>query len=196
MALPGVYKIFNDRWAGQTVWCISDTHFGDEDLRAGIPNRPSDEELVRRINAKVGRKDTLIVLGDVGDIEFAKKLRGYKVLVAGNHDCGLTKHKEVFNEVYEGVLAIGEKLLLSHEPIEVPWACNFHGHDHQGAKRKGCYNFCADVIGYEPMNFNQFLKSGHMSKIQTIHRTTIDSATIRKAKRGGKKIAAARSADL
>ena len=86
MALPGVYKIFNDRWCNQTVWIISDPHFGDEDLRAGMPNRPSDEELVRRINAKVGRKDTLIILGDVGDIEFVKKLRGYKVLICGNHD--------------------------------------------------------------------------------------------------------------
>ena len=82
--LPGVYKIFNDRWAGQTVWIISDTHFADEDLRAGMPGRPSDEELVRRINMKVGRKDTLIVLGDVGDIEFAKQLRGYKVLIHYN----------------------------------------------------------------------------------------------------------------
>ena len=62
MALPGVYNIFNERWCKQTVWIIADTHFGDEELRAGMPNRPSDEELVRRINAKVGRKDTLILL--------------------------------------------------------------------------------------------------------------------------------------
>ena len=86
--LPGVYKIFNDRWNGQTTWIMSDPHFNDQDLRAGFPNRPDDEELVRRINAKVGRKDVLIVLGDVGDIEFAKKLRGYKVLICGNHDVG------------------------------------------------------------------------------------------------------------
>jgi calcineurin-like phosphoesterase family protein len=233
MALPGVYKIFNDRWAGQTVWCVSDTHFGDEDLRAGMPNRPSDEELVRRINAKVGRKDTLIVLGDVGDIEFAKKLRGYKVLICGNHDLGATRYKrhrdtvvlsvydftqeeameemqrrypgyqikfecmgkagwvfsidnKLFDEVYEGALIVGEKLLLSHEPIEVPWACNFHGHDHKGAKRKGCYNFCADVISYEPVNLNQFLKSGIYKDVESVHRITINSATKRARKRGKK----------
>jgi calcineurin-like phosphoesterase family protein len=187
MALPGVYKIFNDRWAGQTVWCISDTHFGDEDLRAGMPNRPSDEELVRRINAKVGRKDTLICLGDVGDIEFAKKLRGYKVLICGNHDVGHTVYEEVFDEVYSGPLMIGEKLLLSHEPIPVPWALNIHGHDHQGTKRKGCINVCADVIDYTPVNMNQLLKSGIFKDVESIHRATIDKATERKKKRGGKK---------
>ena len=188
MALPGVYKIFNDRWCNQTVWIISDTHFGDEDLRAGMPNRPSDEELVRRINAKVGRKDTLIVLGDVGDIEFAKKLRGYKVLICGNHDVGRTVYEEVFDEVYTGSLMIGEKLLLSHEPVPAPWYMNLHGHDHAGAKRKGCINVCLDVNGYEPINMNQLLKSGIYKDIESIHRITIDAATERKKKRGGKKI--------
>ena len=43
MALPGVYKIFNDTWVNQTVWIFSDCHFGDEDLRAGMPGRPSDD---------------------------------------------------------------------------------------------------------------------------------------------------------
>jgi calcineurin-like phosphoesterase family protein len=183
MALPGVYKIFNDRWCNQTVWIISDLHFGDEDLRAGMPNRPSDEELIKRINAKVGRKDTLIVLGDMGDIEFAKQLRGYKVLVCGNHDVGHTIYEEIFDEVYSGPVMIGEKLLLSHEPIQIPWATNLHGHDHQGAKRKGCYNFCADVIGYEPVNLNQLLKTGIYKDVESIHRTTINFATKRAKKR-------------
>lgn len=188
MALPGVYKIFNERWCNQTVWIISDTHFGDEDLRAGKPNRPSDEELVRMINSKVGRKDTLICLGDVGDVEFAKQLRGYKVLICGNHDAGKTNYEEVFDEVYTGALMIGEKLLLSHEPVDVPWAFNIHGHDHAGKKRKNHLNVCADVCGYAPVNLNQFLKSGPTSKVVMIHRETIDAATVRKAKRGGKKI--------
>lgn len=187
MNLPGVYDTFNKLWNDyQTVWIISDLHFNEEDLKAGFPNRPSDDELVKRINAKVGRRDVLLILGDCGDLEYVKQLRGYKVLVAGNHDCGLTKHKEIFNEVYEGVLAIGEKLLLSHEPIEVPWATNLHGHDHQGAKRKGCYNFCADVIGYEPINLNQFLKSGIYKDVESVHRITIDKATVRAKKRGKK----------
>lgn len=188
MALPGVYKIFNERWCNQTVWVISDTHFNEEDIKAAFPNRPSDEELVKMINSKVGRKDTLLFLGDVGDIEFAKQLRGYKVMICGNHDVGATKYEEVFDEIYTGALIIGEKLILSHEPVDVPWAYNIHGHDHMGKKRRNHLNVCCDVVGYLPVNLNQFLKSGPTSSIQTIHRDAIDRATERKRKRGGKKI--------
>lgn len=189
MALSGVYEIFNERWCKQTVWLYSDPHFGDEDLRAGMPSRPSDEELVKKINACVGRKDTIIFLGDIGDIEYAKQIRGYKVLICGNHDVGHTVYNEVFNEVYSGPLMIGEKLLLSHEPVDIPWAFNIHGHDHKGAKRDGHLNVCADVIDYTPINMNQLMaKSGILSKTQSVHRQTINQATKRKKNRGGKKI--------
>lgn len=241
MALPGIYDMFAQKWDGQTVWIYSDPHFGDQDLESGIKDRPSDDEQIRRINAKCGRKDTLIILGDVGDIECVRRLRAaHKVLICGNHDSGATNYKRVkeikkfdiniplnevkeimadkypgwkididegydvlhapfhfwaamadnmlFDEVYEGALIVGEKLILSHEPVDIPWLYNIHGHDHAGVKRPNHMNVCSDVIGYEPINFNQFLKSGHMSKIQTIHRETIDKATDRKKKRGGKKI--------
>lgn len=239
--LPGIYDAFQ-HWGEQTVWIYSDPHFSDEDLEYGIKNRPSDEEQIRRINAKAGRKDTLIILGDVGNIECVRKLRaGRKVLICGNHDLGVTRYKRevvkrifdqdihplvqeiydimnaeypgwhirvvedwefhapfkrwiayadnmLFDEVYEGALIVGEKLILSHEPVEIPWLYNIHGHDHAGKKRKNHLNVCSDVIGYEPVNLTQKLKSGLMSAITTIHRATIDSATERKAKRGGKKI--------
>lgn len=241
--LPGIYDAFQ-HWGEQTVWIYSDPHFSDEDLEYGIKNRPSDEEQIRRINAKAGRKDTLIILGDVGNIECVRKLRaGRKILICGNHDLGATRYKRevvkrifdqdihplvqeiydimnaeypgwhirvveewefhapfkrwiayadnmLFDEVYEGALIVGEKLILSHEPVEIPWLYNIHGHDHAGRKRKNHLNVCSDVIGYEPVNLTQKLKSGLMSAITTIHRATIDSATERKAKRGGKKIGA------
>ena len=97
---------------------------------------------------------------------------------------------EYFDISYEteSYVVIGEKIILSHEPVSVPWAFNIHGHDHAGAKRANHLNVCSDVIGYKPVNLNQFLKSGALSKIQTIHRETIDNATKRKQKRGGKKI--------
>lgn len=183
--LAGIYDMFQ-HWGKQTVWIYSDPHFGDKDLECGIVNRPSDEEQIKMINSCVGRKDTLIILGDVGDIECVKKLRGYKVLIMGNHDAGKSNYAEVFNEVYEGALIVGEKLILSHEPVDIPWLFNIHGHDHAGHNRPNHLNVCSDVIGYTPINLNQFLKSGAMSKIQTIHRETIDNATKRKKKRGKK----------
>lgn len=189
MALPGLYDCFQHWGEKNAVWVISDTHFGDKDIQKAFPNRPSDEELIKNINQKVGKTGTLLLLGDVGDIECARQLKGYKVLICGNHDAGATNYKEIFDEVYTGALIIGEKLLLSHEPIDAKWIFNLHGHNHTGAKTdKYHLNVCADVIGYTPINFNQFLKSGTLSKIQTIRRTVIDKATERKKKRGGRKI--------
>ena len=241
MNLPGVYDIFLKNWSEyQTCWVISDTHFGDADIQKAFPNRPSDEELVKIINSKVGRKDVLIHLGDVGDLEFAKQLRGHKVLIMGNHDAGATNYKRkierlyfdktyydrdralqeakakypgcrysiyekvqfvspfeswviecdnmLFDEVYEGPLMLGEKLLLSHEDINVPWAFCLHGHDHTGRQRAGALNVCLDGNGYAVMNRNSALKSGLMAKVETLHRDTINTATQRRKKRGGKKI--------
>ena len=240
MALPGLYDCFQHWGEKNAVWVISDTHFGDKDIKKAFPNRPSDEELIKNINQKVGKTGTLLLLGDVGDIECAKQLKGYKVLIAGNHDIGATNYQrqkwikrfdkdkfqkdeaivemkhlypgcsytifegydfhapfeyweieadnKLFDMVFSGPVMLGEKLILSHEPIDVPWAFNLHGHDHAGAKRNGHLNVCADVIGYTPINLNQFLKSGALSKIKTTRRTVIDKATERKKKRGGRKI--------
>lgn len=238
MPIAGLYKTF-DHWHQEgTLWIISDTHFGDADIRRGFPDRPADNELVKRINSYVGRKDTLIMLGDVGDISYVKQLRAkYKILIMGNHDCGRTNYERqvitqlfskdlytkeqvldlmktmypncrysieerkqldsffevsadnmLFDEVYEGALIIGEKFILSHEPVELPWALNFHGHDHQGGFHKNSVNCCCDVIDYKPINMNQIMKQGLAAQIDTIHRETIDKATKRKKKRGGKKI--------
>ena len=233
--LPGLYNCF-EHWCKQSVWLYSDPHFGDEELQKGILNRPTDEEQIKMINACVGKRDTLICLGDVGDIECIKKLRGYKILICGNHDIGHTKYKRqiyrqifskdvysregaleemkqlhpgckyeinegysfhspflffsvtadnmLFDEVYSGPLMIGEKLLLSHEPVNVDWAFNIHGHDHNGFDRENHLNVCSDVIGYKPVGLNALLKNGLTSKIETIHRMTIDKATERKKKNG------------
>lgn len=185
--IAGLYKCF-DHWHKQgTVWIYSDTHFNDAELEAGHPRPYSSEEHLKRINSKVGKKDTLILLGDVGDVELAKRLKGYKILICGNHDGGRTNYEGIFDEIYEGPLMIGEKFILSHEPLDVPWAFNFHGHDHAGAKRQRHLNCCADVVGYEPINLNQFMKTGPAAKIDSLHRCTIDKATERKKKRGGKR---------
>ncbi len=180
--IPGLYDIFNHWHKQGTVWLYSDPHFGDKALQKGVAGRPSDEDQIKMINAKVGKKDTLIILGDIGDIECARRLRGYKVLIAGNHDLGLSNYKDVFDEVYSGALFIGEKLVLSHEPIQIPFALNIHGHVHDKRAKADAkhLNVCADVIGYMPINFNQLIKTGPTAHITTIHRMTIDQATRRK----------------
>lgn len=190
--IEALYKPFQKWSEVGTVWIYSDPHFGDKELTAGIKDRPTAEEQVKMINAKVGRKDTLIILGDIGDIEYAKQLRGYKVLVCGNHDVGHTKYAEVFDEIYAGPVFIADRLVLSHEPIMLDFAFNIHGHNHSSVIQDGKHlNVCSDMIGYTPINFNQFVKSGALAKVPSIHRVTIDGATERKQKRlkkGKKKI--------
>ena len=189
--IAGLYDIFAHWHKQGTCWLISDTHFNDEELYVGTKRieRADADEYVKLINSKVGRKDTLIHLGDVGDLEAMKKVRGYKVLIMGNHDTGVTKYKEVFDEVYTGPVQIGEKLILSHEPLECGWAFNIHGHVHSFTHRDDARHMCIcpEVTRqFEPINFNRLMKSGFMSKIETQHRKTINTATKRKEKRGKK----------
>ena len=102
MALPGLYDCFQHWGEKNAVWVISDTHFGDKDIQKAFPNRPSDEELIKNINQKVGKTGTLLLLGDVGDIECARQLKGYKVLICGNHDVSLSNYKrKIVSEVYD-----------------------------------------------------------------------------------------------
>ena len=59
-----------DHWHKEgTLYIYSDPHFDDMDLAAGLSNRPSAEEQVKMINSKVGKKDTIIFLGDIGNVE-------------------------------------------------------------------------------------------------------------------------------
>ena len=103
MAIQGLYKIF-DHWHQEgTLWIFSDSHFGDDDLTTGIRNRPSPAEITQRINAKCGRKDTLICLGDVGDVEYVKLLRAKrKILICGNHDAGRTNYeRQTWTKIFD-----------------------------------------------------------------------------------------------
>ena len=237
--IKGLYKPF-EHWGKNTCWIISDTHFGDPDLIHPYPDRPTAAEQVKLINSKVGKNDTLIILGDVGNIEWVQQLRGYKVLVMGNHDAGASnyqrhifkqkfdkglfqKHEaldeikrlysdcaysivdsynfldnspcweasadnKLFDEVFSGPIMVSEKLILSHEPVEeLDWCMNIHGHTHDRNIVNDTYHFnvCADVIGYIPINFNKWMKDGHLAKIQSLHRQTINEATDRRRRKGG-----------
>ena len=191
----------------------------------------SVDEQVDRINKLAHKNDTLIILGDVGEIKNISRLKaGYKVLIMGNHDTGrsnferkiitkrfskdmytrenaLNKMKEdypdceysvseeydfhspfeswvisadnkLFNEVYEGPLCISEKIILSHEPINLPYFVNIHGHDHAGKFRDGKnLNVAANVCNYTPINLKNEIKNGLLANVPSIHRMTIDNAS-------------------
>lgn len=173
-----IYDQFKHWYRGGTIWFYSDPHFSDEEMKYLRKNYIGDEEQVRAINSKLGKNDTIVFLGDIGNTEYIKKIRGYKVLIMGNHDAGATTYMELFNEVYEGPIFLSKKILLSHEPIAYPFALNIHGHDHSGySKLRLGYNVCAEHINYTPVSINQIIKSGLLNEIDDIHRATIDKAT-------------------
>lgn len=231
--VTGLYNIFNTLWGMQTIWLYSDPHFGDTEKESGLTNKPTDAEQVQRINSKVGRKDTIIFLGDIGDPTWLKGIRGYKVLITGNHDTGISNYQRVrfqrsfdadewqkddvylkmkqeypdhcitvekfydfrrpyvkwvatmdnqlCDEVYNGPLIVGPKLILSHEPIEIDGMFNIHGHTHSlTLPTDKDLNICSMNIDYTPVNLNQLMKRGLTSKVDSIHRITIDNATARK----------------
>lgn len=179
MMITTLYDKFKHWSEKGSVYILSDTHLDDEDCPLMDKKWISPMEQVKIINKCVTKNDTLILLGDVGDITYAKKLRGYKVLIKGNHDVGSSVYKEIFDEVYEGPLFISEKLLLSHEPIYgLDFCFNIHGHDHN-PEHKGDethLNVAANVCGYMPINLKTFIQSGALKNIETIHRKTIDKA--------------------
>lgn len=225
--IQSLYYPFRKWTEKGTLWIYSDPHFSDPDMVELRENYIGDDEQIARINSKVGKNDTIIFLGDIGNEDMIRKIRGYKVLIMGNHDKGASKYERqrafvgywdkdiyskqrvcdsmkerypgwnikindggdcwhatadngLFDEVYEGPLFISDKLLLSHEPIDLPYVINIHGHEHRYINRDHHVNVCAEHINYYPQNVNRMIKDGLLSKVESIHRMTIDRATVRK----------------
>lgn len=208
--IDSLYAPFKKWSQNASVWLYSDTHFGDFESYTfrGLDTNKSKEELdkfqVDRINKVVGKNDTIIFLGDVGDPAPMKKIRGHKILITGNHDRGAAFYKDYFEEVYTGCLTISDRIILSHEPIEgcPPFLFNIHGHDHNGTDFKeyvfrNCeavsanelalnalaaakqyklnrFNVCAEWINYTPVSLKSIINSGVLTNIPTIHRDYLD----------------------
>jgi calcineurin-like phosphoesterase family protein len=166
-----LYDNFKHWYQGGQIYFYSDPHFNDKDNEYMRPNYIGDDEQVKSINSKIGKKDTIVILGDIGDISFIKKIRGYKILIMGNHDVGASKYTGeygLFNEVYEGPVFISDRILLSHEPIDYPYALNIHGHDHSNWSYQDDLhmNMCAEHINYTPVPLKQIIKSGKLKTLK------------------------------
>lgn len=213
-----LYDTLAERWyRGGSIYLYSDPHFGDEDVyKIRFPYssplteekiKELDEWQIKNINARVGKNDTIIFLGDIGDLNCLKKIRGYKVLIMGNHEKGASNYKRVvrkiatfnseelsdedrarvednhlFDEVYEGPLMVSDRIILSHEPMDLPqYLYNIHGHDHARSDTgKNHMNVCAEHINYTPISFTGLLKNGLLKDVKSIHRIIIDRATNKK----------------
>lgn len=163
------------RWSKSgSVWLISDTHFDDPD-RESMGYKLTTEDHFRMIKLMCHKNDTLIHLGDVGNKEYFKKIRAYKVLILGNHDHHPEYYRDYFDEIYDGPLFIAKKILLSHEPIIGECYLNIHGHNHIGEMiGNRDINLAANVANYIPISLDSIIKTGILKEIKSIHRQAID----------------------
>ena len=245
--LPQLYEKFQHWSDGGSVWIYSDPHFDDSDCTYMDPRWPAPAVQIDIINSLVHKGDTLIILGDIGNVEYIKQLKpAYKVLITGNHDAGTSKYKKticheikeiniectdneqyikdidieesifrknlfekypyakiyinekfdfyapfhyfyatvdnnLFDEVYDGPLFIGDKILLSHEPIELGFGLNIHGHTHDrppfGLHDLNHFNVCSNCVDFKPINLKDIINSGYLKRVETIHRITINKAS-------------------
>lgn len=214
-----LYKNFQHWSDGGSVYIISDTHFNDSDMdwrldkiksltnRSDLTPNFIPIYIIRQINKVCKINDTLICLGDVGDLSFFKGIScKTKILITGNHDRGVSKYYDdnLFQEVYDGPLFISSKIVLSHEPINLPYALNIHGHDHSFFNYIDSYdktfsnsnfpkwmlenkllntntvNVCCECVDFTPVNLKDIINSEVHASVNTIHRITIDDATIRR----------------
>ena len=196
-----------------TVYFYSDPHFNDEEMKYLRSNYIGDMEQVARINSKVGRCDTIVFLGDIGDVDFIRYIRGYKVLIMGNHDAGAANYKR--KTVLIGTVEEYKDKLRQkgyYESVGYVWYDNelfdevYEGvltiapniilsHEPIGDfpyainihghthNSNDKYNMCAENINYTPVPIKRFIEDGISKKVVNIHRETIDKATERKRKR-------------
>lgn len=105
-----------------------------------------NEQIVTEWNQTVNTRDLVYILGDVAfcsakhATELLSQMNGRKILVVGNHDAALIKHKE-FHDQFEQVESYlevkhnGANICMSHYPF-ASWnrrhhgAIMFHGHLH------------------------------------------------------------------
>lgn len=191
--LEQLYQPFRHWSDNSPVWLMSDTHFLDVSCQLMDPNWPSPDVVCAYLADHIHRNDTVVHLGDVGSLDVWDSIwrpgrRPHEVIVTGNHDPGVTELARHFDEVYDGPIMVAPRLMLSHEPVVgLDWCFDIHGHDHDprhvGGPRD--LNIASNVFGYRLLTLRDFLRAGHLSRVPSIHRETIDNATARKAARQG-----------
>ena len=116
-----LYDCFKHWSKAGSVYIYSDMHFSDAEhfkLLKANNNVPEginsveelDEYQIKNINEIVHKCDTLICLGDVGNVELVKRLKaGRKILLTGNHDRGAGYYQRVRQTFYKQDYLVLEK---------------------------------------------------------------------------------------
>ena len=173
-----LFKRLLDRlpiWQHNT-YLISDTHFGEDDLRICCHRPFDDVDAMNTIiadnwNTTVQKYDTIYFLGDWGKNRWywRKTLNGRIKSIKGNHDHGT-------RAPYTRILKTAKReYLLVHDPYYGRhyhgWV--IHGHHHDNVPNKYPFingynktiNVCAEVIGYKPVSL-EVIEALDLTKMQ------------------------------
>ena len=125
-------------------------------------------------------------IGNVKPDSYEKRVnihgKEFFLLKADNH---------LFDEIYDGPLFISDKILLSHERIDLPFCINIHGHEHCyeswfdlvgietviGMVQTASFNIASDVVDFKPIRLDEIISKYPLKNVHSIHRITIDNAT-------------------
>ena len=142
------------------IFFTSDNHFFHEKiLEFEKEYRPfktieeHNEELIKRWNVKVGKRDVVYCLGDFcfgrKNLEIANELNGIKKLILGNHDLfPMEEYMKYFTKIY-GCLKYKEYILTHipvHESQKYRFKGNIHGHLHSKVVMKNEQWECPDCF--------------------------------------------------
>lgn len=156
------------------IFYTSDLHLGHKNILE-YEHRPfkdvddMTEEIIKKWNNKVGKRDFVYILGDFAFknqymnkakiLECFKRLNGIKILVKGNHDNYLTKefvedlryddnNTSIDNDSIIEILDKKRIVVLCHYPIE-EWDGKYHGTYHVHG-----HIHSRDIIKHIPKRFN------------------------------------------
>ena len=145
------------------TWLISDTHY--EHAWRRERDGMDQEQLEQAWLSQIGPQDTVLHLGDAGDIsdKLAWRLTGQAWMVRGNHDDEAsieTMRNRGWHVCNPFIVRYrGTRLLFSHEPQEVgAGTINIHGHSHEAVEKDARHINCTpDNIGFGPVNLRQLI---------------------------------------
>ena len=169
------------------IYYTADLHFNSY---RNLPYRPfktigeMNAYMYMNIAQRVGRHDTLVIVGDVGScsnppIRILKKIKARKILIVGNNDLPPLKDRE-FRKCFDSIIQgnylfydeyLGSKIFLNHYPC-CSWngsrtgIPHFYGHIHslktdgyeQISQIPNAYNVGVDVLDYRPMTAKEIIE--------------------------------------
>ncbi len=165
---------FGNEITPASTFFISDTHIGQMtgyklDRTPFDSFEEYDSEIIARWNKTVSDDDTVYHLGDFGDYEQVKKLKGKIILVCGNYEKGdmgrnFAKFREKlislgFSDVIKDGMFLKEKIgnsevYLTHKPTDCKKGCmNLYGHVHNlKPLKKNGFNVCVTYHDFTPVS--------------------------------------------